>query len=345
MSKLKISFIIWTALLIILPSQQTVAESNKLKVGITLPLSGAASTYGVALNQGLQLFLEEHPSEAGNLDFVIDDSQYDGKKVVSSLRKMLSIDKVDLSFVWGVLPADVAAPIAQQMKAPLIAMTTEAVAKDRSYVAAIQIPLEGLNVALLKFIVEKNIKSIGIISANFGAAQRWLEILRPTLPNLVFDEVVADGSTDLQSIVSRIKRKPVEAVLLLMAPEQILALSRAAATQHFRALAIGGDNFGDDNLRAEVARAFGKAAYVYGVVDPQFKERYFARFKNASNIFEAASGYSMGQIFSALTKDERRGQAMISGLVGQKFHTAIGLLEFVASDNGIKLELIPEVYE
>jgi ABC-type branched-subunit amino acid transport system substrate-binding protein len=124
-----------------------VAYAEPIKVGMTLPLTGKLGGYGAAFRNGVALFQEEDVQSQKQVTFIFDDSQYDGTKVASAVRKLAAVDKVDLLYVWGVTPSQVAAPIAQQSGVPLLAMTTDPVSKGRPGVASLQLTLETLQSA------------------------------------------------------------------------------------------------------------------------------------------------------------------------------------------------------
>ena len=88
------------------------AYAEPIKVGMTLQLTGKLGGYGAAFRNGVELFQEEDAESQKQVTFIFDDSQYDGTKIASAVRKLASVDKVDLLYVWGVTPSQVAAPIA-----------------------------------------------------------------------------------------------------------------------------------------------------------------------------------------------------------------------------------------
>lgn len=344
-----ISHQLTSALLAVLAICSIVAgvDAAPRKVGVTLPLSGGLSPYGNAFRQGLQLFQEEHPEDSAKVTFLLDDSQYDGSKVVSSIRKLASVDKVDLLYVWGATPSEVAAPIAQQMRKPLLALTVDAVAKDRPYVAAMQLPLESLRVVLVEFLQKQQIKTTGVVGTNIGAAIRLIDAVRADLPDLAYEEIVPGDLRDFASVVTRIRQKPVDAIFLMLGPEQTVPFARQAAAQGLKTHLIGGDMLADDALRSELAILMGNVSYIYGTIDPEFRERYNARFKDTSHLYEAASGYSAGLLITqcATRFSDFGGTQFIASLAGETIVAPVGEISFKSSTSqGVYAELKATVY-
>lgn len=321
--------------------------SLPLKVGLTLPLSGNLSAYGEAFRKGLELFKEEKPDASTQVTFLLDDSQYDGAKVATSIRKLTDFNKVDLLYVWGITPSQVAAPIAQQVGVPLIAMTTDPVSKYRPSVASLQLPLETLQSAILRFISARKFKTTGIIVADFGGATRLVDLLQPELPGLAYTETIPTDLFDFRTLVAKIRQKPVDAIIFMVLPEQTLPLARQLAVQKVHAQVIGGDTLADDELRNELRNIMGDVSYVYGRVDEDFKSRYRTRYGNTSHLYEAAAGYSAGSLIEQMMNklNSRNRAEFIPSLVGSRYQTPIGEIVFESSEEfGVHALLSAEVY-
>lgn len=329
---IRVDYVVVLILVTLLGFLQPLYATPKV-VGFSLPLTGKLGTYGEAFRNGLQLMEEEWPDITTQVKFLLDDSQYDGAKVASSIKKLINKDHVDILYVWGITPSQVAAPIAQQAGVPLVAMTTDPVSDGRSLVASLQLPLESLQLALSRFIIERKFKTTGVIFTDFGGATRFMNLLRPTLPGLSYFETVPTDSQDFRSLVARIREKPVDALILMVLPEQTLPLAHQLAAQRVRAHTIGGDTFADDTLRRELSAIMGDVSYVYGAVDEDFKRRYQVRYGNTSHLYEAAAGYSAGVIMGQIVRslDKVKNTDLILSLHGARYETPIGEITFMPS--------------
>lgn len=340
-----LSNIVFAAITLIFCTGTALAAPRK--VGLTLPLSGGLSAYGDAFRRGLELYQEENPDSSAKVQFTLDDSQYDGSKVAASVRKLTTVDKVELLYVWGVTPSQVAAPIAQQAGVPLLAMTVDPVSKDRPLVASLQLPIESLKTTILQFLRASKISRTGVIGTEVGAVTPLLELLRPELPGLSFYELVPTGTFDFRSLVTKIRSKPVDAIVLMVTPEQILPLVRQLAQQKVTTRIIGGDMLADESLQREILPLISEVSYVYGEVDPLFRERYEARVKNTSHLYEAAAGYSAGILLTQMIErlDSATRERFMSSLVGKQYTTPIGEVFFASTEElGIHSLLKAKIY-
>ena len=68
-----------------------IAENQKIKVGLFVPLSGPIAEYGLALQTGIEIFQKKHPKLADKFEILIEDSKYEARTAVSIFRKFTEI--------------------------------------------------------------------------------------------------------------------------------------------------------------------------------------------------------------------------------------------------------------
>jgi len=77
-------------------------EGDAIKIGAVLPLTGNMAPYGVSIQQGINIALEEINASKGingrKLEMIYEDSQGDPKTGVSAFNKLQMIDNVPLVF-------------------------------------------------------------------------------------------------------------------------------------------------------------------------------------------------------------------------------------------------------
>jgi branched-chain amino acid transport system substrate-binding protein len=64
-------------------------ENNPIKIGVMLPLTGDAASYGKSLKSGLELTKNE------SVKYIFEDTKADPKTAVNIMNKFISLDKVD----------------------------------------------------------------------------------------------------------------------------------------------------------------------------------------------------------------------------------------------------------
>ena len=113
-----------TVLAVVLISRNSTSRTvQERSIGIVLPLTGKAATYGERSLQGIQLAIDTCNGESntnGNLRIIVEDSQSQASRAVTSFTKLVDLDKV--SVVVGLLTSDEAlacAPLAMRYKVVL----------------------------------------------------------------------------------------------------------------------------------------------------------------------------------------------------------------------------------
>ena len=119
--------IVWL-LLVLLSNPLRAERSNKDLIGMIVPLTGFVAEYGIAVQNGVQMYAEDHPQNCSNVTFEWEDGQYNGPKTITAFRKFLA-EGAQLQYVWGSAPAEVVVPIAEKESMPLFVLAeTETVA-------------------------------------------------------------------------------------------------------------------------------------------------------------------------------------------------------------------------
>lgn len=336
-------FLTCFAWLLLLP---LTTSAEPYKVGLSVPLTGWAATYGSVFQNGLQLFQEENPASSQEIKFIYEDSQYDGPRVVTSVKKLTEIDDVDILFVWGDTPSQISAPLASQLKKPMFTISFDSVAKNRPNVASLTIPLDGYKQIVSNFLAERHWGKIGVLVSNVGATTKFVDLLRPALPPFVFEHSVGTDLQDFNSVVTRIRSKQVDTIFLSLTTEQYPAFKKAAMAQKYKTFLIGGDQLSDQTLRDDLRVASTGIAYLVGQIDKSFSEKYFNRFKNRSRIFEAATGYTVGMIMQRLARQARvEPSVLVAKMPSVSFvESPIGPIMFTQSDDfGVSAKLVPGI--
>ncbi|MEA4851501.1 MAG: ABC transporter substrate-binding protein [Paludibacter sp.] len=76
------------------------AQSNTVKIGAILPLTGSGANYGKSLKQGIDIAVEEVNNSGGingrMLEIVYEDTKSDAKEGVSAFKKVVAFDRVPI---------------------------------------------------------------------------------------------------------------------------------------------------------------------------------------------------------------------------------------------------------
>ena len=309
-------------------------QAEPFKVGVSLPLSGFAAAYGTALRQGLTLFNEEHPEAAQRLLIIYDDHQYDGGRTVASVRKLSEVDRVNFLVVWGVTPSGVAAPLADSLAAPMLTVTTEPVAKGRPTVASFRLMAREFTRLIREVLARDQLKRFALVGINIGAVLEIVKEIKQQGVQFVSEDLVDSSATDFRTLIMKLKKAQADSLLLVLGPQQMAPFARQAAELRFSAHAISGDLLADDEARTAVRDFLGPVTYFYGSTTPEFKARYRARWGTTSNIYEAATGYTAGELAWQLAQKAQTSPGLNAAAIIKQFSTidltnsVVGRLKF-----------------
>jgi hypothetical protein len=257
---------------------------------------------GQSVNNGLELYKKENPDKVKDITFVIEDSKYDGKETSTVVNKLITTDKVDMLFVWGVTPSEIAAPIADQKKVPTIIGTylTQS-AKHKSVVEfgpSEDSCLDPMVEYLSKDGGEKH--DYGAISIDIGSAMSALNAIDRKTGYTMPREFVPSDVTDFKSIITKFKNKKIKRVILFLFPEQALTFLRQAKALSYEVSVLGGDIFAEEKFFIEAKTLTPRLFISYGRIAPWLEEKYRSTYHQASYLSEAGYGYSIGAISSMI---------------------------------------------
>lgn len=221
--------------------QAAFAEPVSVKIGATLPLTGRVAIAGHDARQGIELAVKDFSSPTVKLEAVLDDNQHDAKLAVSSAKRLLDIERVNVPIsMWDM--ADVVAPIAEQKQIPHLAVRWNPHITERyKYTFTFESTYRSYVDSLLALLKSAGVTSVATITEE---GQGWIlaaEYLAKAAPlfgiEVVGDERYLPGTTDFRTLILRgIRNKPEMVVLLSNPPhtESIIKdLRESAPRQRF----------------------------------------------------------------------------------------------------------------
>lgn len=218
---------VFVLLLVLLPSSFALAraEQEKITLGVSVPLTGAAATYGTDVKNVL-LFANSFLAK-GKYRLQVEDDHCDSKEAAAIAHKFANIDKV--KYVLG-LPCSntmlASAPIYEAAKVLVIG----------SYAAAPHISLSGDYIfrtrpssaegaALLAQHVSEQHKTFAILAEQTEYGQDMKQAFIQRLPpdtDIVVEDFLS-SLPDYRTLIFRIKAKAVSGLVILSQTEQTLA--------------------------------------------------------------------------------------------------------------------------
>lgn len=203
----------------------TEIEKNPIKIGVILPLSGSAATYGDKSQKGIEIALQELKKKYPNLDLYVyyEDSFYTAQGGVDAYQKLRSINSVDAVITGAsqvslsVLPLSTKDNILQM--AIFSSNQKYTVPNDLSFRVSNKNEIETKKLA--NFLKEKGFKKLGILYLNNEFGVGFIDSLKNEISkeNIKIDIVGEEGysldATDFKTNLLKLSRLSPDAVFMV----------------------------------------------------------------------------------------------------------------------------------
>ena len=272
---------------------------NKIKIGVSLALSGNLAIWGSALKNGIVL-ADETLDTSDKVEFIFEDDAFIAKNTVTAVRKLIEKDQVDALMVFGSGTSLAAGPIAEQKKIPMIAFATDpAVVKDKNYILKHLPSVKTETAAVVAEVNKRNYSSLAIITtAQEGVLALKNEFLKHNKIPVVFNEEVLPAESDFKSLAARITASKASAVYMLLLPPQGGSFAR-----QLRETAFKGEIFAahptEDLKEVETSQGALLGGWLVSlnvIEDDSFTSKYIEKFKTTPANY-AVNGFDVAKIF------------------------------------------------
>lgn len=329
--------------LVCLFSAVTVRAQDTLRIGATLPLTGAYAYIGTAMQRGMELALKEFPQ--GQLKiWYEDEGEVERARAVAGFYKLFSSQKVQVVLGSTINSITAYAPIAQRNHVPVISLwdSNQAIEAMGDYAFSTGFSTEGAGELMASFAAGTlKLQKLAVVSAN----DEWSEIISEAFvrklaqlgSRAVVHEIVNITDSDLRSVLGRVKASGAQAIY---APLYLSSLH--AVIRQSRELGFGGPILVGDGMVEEDARQLGPAAEgVYAteiwLENKEFDEKYRRHYgENPSQMGLSfiAMGYDavkmLGRVRDELVarKAGLSSQAVRNGIAGLDYQGVTGHFVF-----------------
>lgn len=274
-------------------------EKPTVKVGAILSLSGGLEQWCRYYQQGIELAVSgEDPVK---IDLIIeDDHSVDKKAALTAAQKLVQIDKVDLLFSWTASTVPVLTRLASEARLPLIIGGYDSnVAKGGQYVFGAFVNYELVPREIAKFFIEtKGVRRLGLVLAADDWSQNFEAPFRDEASKLgagiVFSETISPNEKDLRSLILKLKKENVEAVLAPLFGGSLFSFLKEARELKFSGLIHVGDGMFEEDLKTVGVSSEGVFASQIWVESPELASAFKRRFGEGANPLQlglVATGY------------------------------------------------------
>lgn len=278
-------------------------KSNKIKVGVILPLTGDAAVYGKSLKNGLDIAVNEK-----NIELIYEDSKGDPKTAVNSMNKLISIDKVQMvigdMFTNTTLAIN---PIADRNGILLLTPTASfSEISEKSRTTFRLYPSEKEEANLLFSFYQKNLKDerSAILVVNEDAMLKVANIINKCKDKQVIE--YSKGVTDFKPILSKLNKDIKILFVIGYFEESSLIIKQSVETKRdFTFIGLStlytpqldaflGNIRSDIYLSAPYFSLDSTSVYI-----KEFEKEYLAKFNKNPDIW-SGYGYDAGKIVERL---------------------------------------------
>ena len=253
--------IIAAVVLILVTKRRQLLNGQAIRIGVILPLTGDAAQYGKACQRGVTLAIEQLDTKGGVLDrelrVIYEDSQAIPKAAVSSINKLISLDRVHV--VVGDMFSSTSlaiAPIAQESRVVLISPTASSgsVPRTGDHVFSIY-PSDAYDGQFLgNELIRRwsDSSRVAIVYAQAEAMVTCKDAFRSAIKNAGFEVTSEDGvppgTPDLSTVATRVAGGRPQVVFCALYLPELAALLREAARQGLTAKFVGVSTCYDPSL-------------------------------------------------------------------------------------------------
>ncbi len=149
------------------------AQSDTVKIGVILPMTGPSASTGKQIDAAIKLFLAQNGGKAGGkkVEVIVKDDNGVANFTARMAQELIVNDKVVAIAGFGLTPlALTAAPIATQGKTPMVVMAaaTSAITEASPYILRTSFTLPQAAVSIAEWAPKNGIKKVATLVADYG---------------------------------------------------------------------------------------------------------------------------------------------------------------------------------
>jgi branched-chain amino acid transport system substrate-binding protein len=241
------------------PAQQPAAARPAIKVGVSLPLSGALAAYGRSTLDGIRLRMEEANATGGvhgaSITLLVEDNQGDATAGINAYNKLAGSDKV--CAVIGPITSTAALAVrraAAKQKVPVVSptATNDKVTQGHDYLfrACFNDSFQGRIIATFAGREHKQAATLIDMNSDYskGLARSFREAFTAAGGTLVAEEKYQQKDTDFGVQLKRIKESGAGVVFIPGYPPELPLIIKQAKAIGLTARLCGADGWDNDTV-------------------------------------------------------------------------------------------------
>ncbi len=320
------------------------AQSEPLKIGVILPMTGQQATTGKQIEGAIKLWMQQTGGKVAGrkVEVLIRDDAAVSDTTRRLAQELVVNDKVVALAGFGITPtAMAAAPVATQGKTPLVVMAaaTSAITEASPYIVRTSFTLPQVSVALAEWAAKNGIGKVVTLVADYGPgfdAEKYFAERFVLNRGTVIEKLRTPlRSPDFAPVLQKVRDDKPDALFVFLPSGQGAAFMKQFAERGLDKAGIRlistGDVTDDDQLNDMGDAALGVvSSHHYSAAhDSAANKKFVAAFEARNKFrpnFMAVGGYDgMRLIFSGLEKTKGAGgDALLAAMKGQMFESPRG---------------------
>jgi branched-chain amino acid transport system substrate-binding protein len=335
------------------------AQSDAVKIGVILPMTGPLASTGRQIDAAVKLFMAQNGAKVAGrrLEVIVRDDAGVPDTTRRLAQELVVNDKVAVIAGFGLTPcALAAAPIATQSKTPLVVMAagTSSITEASPFVTRTSVTLPQVAVGMAEWSNKNGIKKVVTLVADYGPgidAEKYYADRVTLNGGSVLDKLRTPlRSPDFSPVLQRVRDTKPDALFVFLPSGQGAQFMKQFAERGLDKLGvrlIGSGEITDDDQIAEIGDvALGiVTAHHYSAAHPSAMNKKFVADFQAMHKFRpnfmAVGGWDGMRLISKALEATRGGggEALMAAMKGQVWESPRGPVYIDAQTRDIVLDM------
>ncbi|WP_434063983.1 ABC transporter substrate-binding protein [Roseateles violae] len=336
------------------------AQSDTVKIGVILPMTGPSASTGKQIDAAIKLWVAQNGNKAGGkkVEVIVKDDAGVADTTRRLAQELVVNDKVVALAGFGLTPLALAtAPIATQSKTPMVVMAaaTSAITEASPFITRTSFTLPQATLGLADWAAKNKIKKVVSLVTDYGPgndAEKYFAE-RFTLNGGVVMEKLRTPlrGADFAPVLQKVRDAQPDALFVFLPSGQGAAFMKQFAERGLDKAGIRliatGDVTDDDQLNdmGDVALGVVTSQHYSAAHDSPANKKFVAAFEAANKFrpnFMAVAGYDgMRLLYIGLNGSKGQGgEALMNAMKGQIFESPRGPVLIDAQTR----EIVQDIY-
>ena len=297
-------------LLIFIFPTLALSQSQDLKIGLSVPLTGPLQEYGVAVKNAFSLAASD--LGVSGYELIYEDNQFEGKSALTNFKALTEVKKVDLIYLWGEPCLYAVSPLSDLKKIPIFSMSVDKrAAKGHPYVFRTVNPSQDFIAKVFEFLRSSNLntksfKKLGVILTEDPYFEGLLlELKSQALAGEEIIEIakVPGSQMDLKTEILKAKSSNLDALAIYLSPGQVSSAYRNMRNIKYVVPTMGTDVFESANEVKDSQGSMIGARYHNLKMPEDFGKKYLTKFGNDLQVSYAYNAYTTAMFLLSKVKE------------------------------------------